>query len=150
MSGFPKDFLWGGALAANQCEGAYLEDGKGLSAADVVPVGPERFKQISLDIDPEQYYPSHVAIDFYHHYKEDIKLMAEMGFKALRTSISWARIYPTGEEDEPNEAGLKFYDDLFDTLLSYGIGGDHVPLRVAVGVDEEIQRLGGPAPDWAV
>ncbi|WP_368270946.1 glycoside hydrolase family 1 protein [Enterocloster lavalensis] len=121
MSGFPKDFLWGGALAANQCEGAYLEDGKGLSAADVVPVGPERFKQISLDIDPEQYYPSHVAIDFYHHYKEDIKLMAEMGFKALRTSISWARIYPTGEEDEPNEAGLKFYDDLFDTLLSYGI-----------------------------
>ena len=86
-----------------------------------MPAGPERFKQISLDIDPQQYYPSHVAIDFYHHYKEDIKLMAEMGFKALRTSISWARIYPTGEEDEPNEAGLKFYDGLFDTLLSYGI-----------------------------
>ena len=62
-----------------------------------------------------------MAIDFYHHYKEDIKLMAEMGFKALRTSISWARIYPTGEEETPNEAGLKFYDDLFDTLLSYGI-----------------------------
>ena len=67
MSGFPKDFLWGGALAANQCEGAYLEDGKGLGAADVVPAVPERFKQISLDIGPEQYYPSHVAIDFYHH-----------------------------------------------------------------------------------
>ncbi len=105
MSGFPKDFLWGGALAANQCEGAYLEDGKGLSAADVVPVGPERFKQISLDIDPEQYYPSHVAIDFYHHYKEDIKLMAEMGFKALRTSISWPGFTPRGRRTNPMRRG---------------------------------------------
>lgn len=121
MSGFPEGFLWGGAVAANQCEGAYLEDGKGLCAADVVEAGPERFRNISLEIDPEKYYPSHVAVDFYHHYKDDIEMMAEMGFKCFRTSISWARIYPTGEEETPNEAGLKFYDDLFDTLRSYGI-----------------------------
>lgn len=121
MIAFPQGFLWGGAVAANQCEGAYLEDGKGLCTADVVEAGPHRFQDISLDIDPGKYYPSHIAIDFYHHYKEDIKMMAEMGFNAFRTSISWARIFPTGEEDTPNEAGLKFYDNLFDSLLSHGI-----------------------------
>ncbi|WP_124067230.1 glycoside hydrolase family 1 protein [Clostridium sp. E02] len=117
----PEGFLWGGALAANQCEGAYLEGGKGLCAADVIKAGADRFQNITLSIDPENYYPSHEAIDFYHHYKEDIKMMSEMGFRCLRTSISWSRIFPTGEEKTPNEEGLKFYDDLFDTMLSYGI-----------------------------
>lgn len=120
------DFLWGGATAANQLEGAYLEDGKGLSNVDVTPYGKQRFPVMlghAVDFegkDPAG-YPSHEAIDFYHRYKEDIKLFAEMGFKAFRMSIAWARIYPTGEEAEPNEAGLKFYDDVFDELLKYGI-----------------------------
>lgn len=118
---FPEGFLWGGAVAANQCEGAYLADGKGLSCADVVKVGPDRFKDLSLDLDPSAYYPSHEAIDFYHHYKEDIALFAEMGFKVFRTSIAWSRLYPTGEETEPNPAGVQFYHDLFDELLKYGI-----------------------------
>lgn len=118
---FPEGFLWGGALAANQCEGAYLEGGKGLCTADVVEAGEGRFKHISLTIDKENYYPSHEAVDFYHHYKEDIRMMAEMGFKCLRVSIAWSRIFPTGEEEVPNEEGLKFYDDLFETMLNYGI-----------------------------
>lgn len=118
---FPEGFLWGGAVAANQCEGAYLEDGKGLAISDVVVAGHERFLHISWEIDQNRYYPSHEAIDFYHRYKEDIKLMAEMGFKCFRTSIAWTRIFPTGEETEPNEAGLKFYDAVFDECLKYGI-----------------------------
>ena len=105
MSGFPKDFLWGGALAANQCEGAYLEDGKGLSAADVVPVGPERFKQISLDIDPEQYYPSHVAIDFYHHYKEDIKLMRKWALRRCAPPFPGPGFTPRGRRTNPMRRG---------------------------------------------
>lgn len=118
---FPKGFLWGGAVAANQCEGAYLEDGKGLAICDVVPSGAERFLNIDLELHEDVYYPSHEAIDFYHHYKEDIKLMAQMGFGCFRTSISWARIFPTGEELEPNEQGLQFYDNLFDECHKYGI-----------------------------
>jgi len=118
---FPKDFLWGGAVAANQCEGAYLEDDKGLNISDVLPGGSDRFAHIVAEIDEKNYYPSHEAVDFYHHYKEDVKLMAEMGFKCFRTSISWARIFPTGEEIEPNEKGLRFYDELFDECLKHGI-----------------------------
>ncbi len=118
---FPTDFLWGGAVAANQCEGAYLEDGKLPSTADTLCVGGrERFAGYGT-INLEKYYPSHNAIDFYHHYKEDVKLFAQMGFKALRTSIAWSRIFPHGDEEEPNEKGLQFYDDLFDELLFYGI-----------------------------
>ncbi|WP_028588701.1 6-phospho-beta-glucosidase [Paenibacillus massiliensis] len=123
---FPENFLWGGALAANQVEGAYLEDGKGLSVVDLMPAGEKR-RDIMKGYVPSltplegEFYPSHGAIDFYHRYKEDIALFAEMGFKALRVSIAWARIYPTGEEAAPNEAGLKFYDDLFDELLKHGI-----------------------------
>ncbi len=125
-SRFPEGFLWGGAVAANQCEGAYLEDGKGLSCADVVKVGANRFASVKylgdpLEIDPDAYYPSHEAIDFYHHYKEDIALFKEMGFKVFRTSINWTRLYPTGEEAEPNPAGVQFYHSLFDELRSAGI-----------------------------
>lgn len=123
---FPEGFLWGGAIAANQAEGAYLEDGKGLSSVDLLPSGDNRrnfMKGYIPSLEPlaGEFYPSHEAIDFYHRYKEDVALFAEMGFKALRVSISWARIYPTGEEDTPNEAGLQFYDDLFDELLRYSI-----------------------------
>lgn len=123
---FPEGFLWGGAIAANQSEGAYLKDGKGLSSVDLLPSGETRrniMKGYVSSLTPldGQFYPSHEAVDFYHRYKEDIALFAEMGFKALRVSIAWARIFPTGEEETPNEAGLKFYDELFDELLKYNI-----------------------------
>ena len=117
-----KNFLWGGAVAAHQLEGAYQEGGKGISIADIMTLGDrEHPREITKTIEKDKYYPNHVGIDFYHHYKEDIKLMAEMGFKAFRTSIAWTRIFPNGDEDAPNEAGLKFYDNLFDELLKYGI-----------------------------
>ena len=117
-----KDFLWGGAVAANQCEGAYNVDGKGLSTADLFTVGSvNEFRQYTDGLQKGKYYPSHTAIDFYHHYKEDIKLFSEMGFKCFRTSINWARIYPNGDEEYPNEKGLEFYDSLFEELLKYGI-----------------------------
>ena len=122
MSKFPENFLWGGAIAANQCEGAYLEDGKLPSTADTLGVGFEnRFGTSYGKIDSNRYYPSHRAIDFYHRYKEDIALFAEMGFNCLRMSIAWSRIYPLGDELKPNEKGLQFYDDVFDELLKYGI-----------------------------
>lgn len=115
--GFPENFLWGGAVAANQCEGAYQEDGKGLSIQDVTPrgiTGP-RTKE------PTEDNMKLIGIDFYHRYKEDIKLFAEMGFKVFRTSIAWSRIFPKGDEDQPNEAGLKFYEDLFEECRKYGM-----------------------------
>jgi len=165
MSRFPENFLWGGAAAANQCEGAYNEDGKGLSVADVCTAGGVNKLGLKVDIPgldakyahyyekmryvtwkngeeigasipfkgvtyPEygkpalldgEFYPNMKAIDFYHHYKEDIRLFAEMGFKCYRTSIAWTRIYPNGIEEEPNEAGLKFYDDMLDECHKYGI-----------------------------
>ncbi|WP_312123040.1 glycoside hydrolase family 1 protein [Kosakonia cowanii] len=120
MSVFPNDFLWGGAIAANQAEGAWDEDGKGPSIADVVRGGIASGKHDAV-IDPNLYYASHQAVDFYHHYKEDVALFAEMGFKCFRTSIAWSRIFPRGDEATPNEAGLQFYDNLFDELLKYGI-----------------------------
>ena len=101
---FPKNFLWGGAVAANQCEGAYNEDGKGLSIQDVLPHGIKSPRTAA----PTEDNMKLVGIDFYHHYKEDIKLFAEMGFKVFRTSIAWSRIFPKGDEKTPNEAGLKF------------------------------------------
>lgn len=121
--GFPKNFLWGGALSAHQCEGAYNEDGKGLCTADTLIYGDiqERLFNISAEIKDGVYYPSHDAIDFYHRYKGDIKLFAEMGFKTLRTSIAWSRIFPNGDDETPNEKGLQFYDDFFDELLRYNI-----------------------------
>ncbi|MBW4081090.1 glycoside hydrolase family 1 protein [Paenibacillus sp. S150] len=134
-SQFPENFLWGGAVAANQVEGACQEDGKGLSTADVVKyVPPEERKSLEhilgmsraelsaaiLD-KQEQKYPKRRGIDFYHRYKEDIALFAEMGFKVFRMSISWPRIFPDGEETEPNEAGLRFYEDVFNELRKYNI-----------------------------
>jgi 6-phospho-beta-glucosidase len=123
---FPDDFLWGGAIAANQAEGAYLEGGKGLTTVDTIPHGKDRMsvklgleKRFSLRDD--EYYPSHVGIDFYHRYKEDIALMAEMGFTVFRTSIAWSRIYPNGDELVPNAEGIAFYRDMFAECKKYGI-----------------------------
>lgn len=118
----PNGFLWGGAVAAHQLEGAWNVDGKGPSVADVMTVGStEKDREFTGKVLPGENYPNHEGIDFYHHYKEDIKLFAEMGFKCFRTSIAWTRIFPNGDEEEPNEAGLKFYDDLFDECHKYGI-----------------------------
>ncbi len=119
---FPKGFLWGGAVAANQCEGAYLEDGKGLSVPDMLLGGNVNTPRTFLPVtDPNAFYPSHEAIDFYHHYKEDIALFAEMGWNVFRLSINWGRIYPNGDDEEPNEAGLQFYDNVFDECKKYNI-----------------------------
>ena len=118
----PKDFLWGGALAAHQFEGGVLDTTKGLSVADVMTGGNVSTPRVITDgVKEGLYYPNHIGIDFYHHYKEDIKLFAEMGFKCFRTSIAWTRIFPLGDEEQPDEEGLQFYDDVFDELLKYGI-----------------------------
>jgi len=119
---FPEGFLWGGATAANQCEGAYNEGGKGLSTADILTSGSRTTpRRITPVLEEGTYYPSHEAIDFYHRYKEDIKLFAEMGFKVFRMSIAWTRIFPNGDDAEPNEEGLKFYDNVFAELKKYNI-----------------------------
>ncbi len=118
MKTFPNDFLWGGAVAANQVEGAYLEDGKGLSTSDVQPQGV--FGPVVERVAGDSGIKD-VAIDFYHRYPEDIKLFAEMGFNCLRVSIAWTRIFPNGDEQQPNEAGLAFYDKLFDELAAHNI-----------------------------
>lgn len=131
---FPKDFLWGGALSACQAEGAYKEDGKTLTIPDVMQFNPNNdrkiTKQISVtkemieeaiqDPDPAK-YPKRRGIDFYHTYKEDLALMKEMGFKVFRYSISWARVFPNGDDAKPNEKALAFYDDLIDTCISFGM-----------------------------
>ena len=118
MKTFPNDFLWGGAVAANQVEGAYLEDGKGLSTSDVQPQGV--FGPVVERVAGDSGIKD-VAIDFYHRYPEDIKLFAEMGFNCRRVSIAWTRIFPNGNEQQPNEAGLAFYDKLFDELAAHNI-----------------------------
>ena len=127
---FPKSFLWGGAVAANQLEGAWLEDGKQPNVTDIC-VGintmepglkwNEETHKWQMQLDPEKVYLSHDGIDFYHRYKEDLALMAGMGFNCFRTSIAWGRIFPNGDEEEPNEAGLKFYDGLFDEMRRLGM-----------------------------
>ena len=117
-----KDFLWGGAVSAHQVEGAYQAGGKGLSIADVMTAGSrEKAREITDGVVAGKYYPNHEGIRFYEHYKEDIALFAEMGFRCLRTSIAWSRIFPNGDEETPNEEGLQFYDELFDELLAHGI-----------------------------
>ena len=122
MNAFPENFLWGGATAANQYEGAWDVDGKGPSTSDMCTGGSyKQSKRITRTIEPGTLYPSHEATDFYHHYKEDIALLAEMGFKVFRLSINWTRIFPTGMEEEPLEAGLQFYDKVFDECKKYGI-----------------------------
>lgn len=143
MSKFPKNFLWGGAIAANQAEGAYNVDGRGLVQTDVTTGGsvtsPRYTTYVGKDGKPgkyasmghmgghlpegaeyaileDHYYPNHNAVDFYHRYKEDIKLFAEMGYSVFRLSISWARIFPNGDDIEPNQAGLDFYRSVFEEV----------------------------------
>jgi 6-phospho-beta-glucosidase len=119
---FPEGFLWGGATAANQLEGGWNEDGKGVSCPDICTGGSHTVsKRITPVLEEGTFYPSHEAIDHYHRYKEDIALFAEMGFKVYRFSIAWTRIYPNGDEKEPNEKGLAFYESLIDECLKYGI-----------------------------
>lgn len=145
MSEFPKDFLWGGAIAANQAEGAWDAGGRGLTKADVITGGSRNEERKITYIDKDgnpgflenkrgsipdgathavldgYYYPSHEAIDFYHHYKEDIAMLAEMGFKVFRLSISWTRIFPNGDEETPNQEGLDFYRKVFEECQRHGI-----------------------------
>lgn len=117
-----KDFLWGGAVAAHQVEGAYQAGGKGLSIADVMTGGNrERAREITDGVVEGKYYPNHEGIRFYEHYREDIALFEEMGFKCFRTSIAWSRIFPDGDEEMPNEEGLRFYDSLFEELHAHGM-----------------------------
>lgn len=145
MTSFPNDFLWGGASSASQYEGAYNEGGKGLNTNDFALAGSntkprmvtyrnkdtneleETYFMYPLwpngsvpELQEDKYYPSHKATDFYHHYKEDIKLLAELGLKVYRFSVSWSRVFPTGEEPL-NEEGLQFYEDVVDELLKYNI-----------------------------
>ncbi|MFQ1012647.1 glycoside hydrolase family 1 protein [Gilliamella apicola] len=130
---FPNDFLWGGAIAANQIEGAWNEDGKGIGLSDLFIYNPDKdnSKLHSSDMtskqvefakrDKQAYYPKRHGIDFYHTYKDDLKYLKEMGFKTLRISINWARIYPTINTSHPNDLGLKFYDDLIDEIIKNGM-----------------------------
>lgn len=134
--GFPKDFLWGGALAANQCEGAYDEGGKGLCVADInefydnVALNKKSNKELDSQYITEairsgreqgRIFPKRWGIDFYHRYPEDLKLLAGMGLNSLRTSINWARIFPNGNDEQPNEEGLQFYDRLVNEMLANGL-----------------------------
>lgn len=132
-TGFPKDFLWGGAMASSQAEGAFLQDGKGLDTQDLRYFDPnwtkeertqksnrrmndEKFKAALADLEDLEHYPFRHGIDFYNRWQEDLELFAELGIKVLRTSICWARIFPNGDDAQPNEAGLKFYMDLVRCL----------------------------------
>ncbi len=118
----PKHFLWGGATAANQYEGGWNAEGKGDSVPDHCTNGTHTYpKWITPTVEQGRLYPSHQATDFYHRYKEDIALAAEMGFNCFRLSINWTRIFPTGMEETPNQAGLEFYDRVFDELKRYGM-----------------------------
>ncbi len=139
---FPENFLWGGATAANQCEGAYNEDGKGLSTQDIMPKGVAG----PITAEPTEDNMKLIGIDFYHRYKEDIKMFAEMGFKTFRMSIAWSRIFPNGDDKTPNEKGLEFYDKVFDELAKYGIeplvtlSHYETPLNLAKTYDGWINR----------
>lgn len=117
-----KDFLWGGAIAAHQVEGGYNVGGKGLSTADVMTAGDVNTpREITDGVVDGKFYPNHDGIKFYEYYPEDIRMFGQMGFKCLRTSIAWSRIFPNGDENKPNEEGLKFYDGMFDCMLENGM-----------------------------
>lgn len=122
----PEGFLWGGATAANQCEGGYLSGGRGLSTTDITPGGKPRMDVLkgnidSLELNPDWSYPSHEGIRMYENFREDIALFAEMGFKVYRFSISWSRLFPNGDETEANPEGLQFYRELLEELAKYNI-----------------------------
>lgn len=131
--GFPSDFMWGGAVAANQCEGAWDLGGKGLCVADInefrddIDITKKYNEEVTTDYVKEalesktRIFPKRWAIDFYHTYKEDLKILAEMGLKTFRTSVNWSRIYPNGDDEKPNEEGLKFYEDLFKEIRNNGM-----------------------------
>ena len=134
--GFPEDFLWGGAVAANQLEGAYDLDGKGLCVADInefrddIALEKKYNDELTSSYVEEamkaghndgRIFPKRWGIDFYHTYKEDLKLLAGLGLKTFRTSINWSRIFPNGDDKEPNEAGLQFYDKLIDEIIQNGM-----------------------------
>lgn len=136
QKGFPENFLWGGSTAANQIEGGFQDGHKGMSVADVYTfdstVPKEHWSdqwrrmthaqvEEAKNKNSQKYYPKRLGCDFYHHYKEDIALFAEMGFKCYRFSIAWTRIFPNGDETTPNEKGLKFYDDVINELSKYNI-----------------------------
>jgi len=122
MTVFPDDFMWGAALSANQCEGAFDASGKGLSVPDCLTAGSrQRPREYTDGLDASKYYPNHEAVGFYDRFRDDVALFAELGLKCLRTSINWTRVFPCGDEAEPNEAGLQFYDALFDECLEHGI-----------------------------
>lgn len=123
---FPEGFLWGGATAANQCEGNLEVDGRGLANVDLIPHGEDRYavmrgNKTMLEFEEGYYYPAKEGIDFYNRYKEDIAMFAEMGFKTFRMSIAWSRIFPNGDDDQPNELGLQFYENVFKECQKYGI-----------------------------
>ena len=132
-NGFPQGFLWGGAIAANQAEGAWQAGGKGWSVADInlfrgdLPLEKRGNAEMTTDMvraaraDQAGRYPKRDAIDFYHTYPEDLRLLAGTGMNAFRTSISWARVFPDGDETKPNEAGLAFYDRLIDEIIANGM-----------------------------
>lgn len=132
-TGFPKDFMWGGAVAANQLEGAWDIDGKGICVADInefqdnIAIEKKGNKELTrayveeAAASTDKIFPKRHGIDFYHTYKEDLKLLAGLGLKTFRTSINWSRIFPNGDDQTPNEAGLRFYDDLFDEILKNGM-----------------------------
>ncbi|MGN1054658.1 MAG: glycoside hydrolase family 1 protein, partial [Erysipelotrichaceae bacterium] len=119
---FPDGFLWGGSIASHQCEGAWLEDGKGPNQMDYLTGGSYvKPRRVTYEIEEGEYYPNHDGIDFYHHYEEDIELFREMGFKALRISVDWSRIYPNGDDEKPNQKGLDHYSKVIDKLISCNI-----------------------------
>ena len=135
MARFPKGFLWGGATAANQYEGGWNEGGKGLSVADCTTyksnvdksdyqalhgITSEQVAEAEASSDTHL-YPKRHAVDGYHRWREDIDLFAEMGFKTYRMSIQWTRLFPTGTEEEPLEAGVRYYEEVFEYLRQKGI-----------------------------
>ena len=158
-TGFPKDFMWGGAIAANQAEGAWPEGGKGICVADILKVQDKgdlkkksnketTLKDIDAALsDTQGIYPKRYGIDFYHTYKEDLKLLAGTGMNAFRTSINWARIFPNGDDEQPNEEGLRFYEDLIDEIIQNGmeplitLSHYEMPLNLAVKYHGWANRL---------
>lgn len=129
---FPEHFLWGGAMTASQCEGAWDEDGKGICLPDLLRNrGGARKDKINVEMttgeirqaleDKDSYFPRRKGIDFYHTYRDDIRLLKELGINSFRTSINWARIFPNGDDKQPNEAGLRFYENVVDEFLKNGI-----------------------------